>query len=200
MKNGISNNRYLEVGPDIGLVAREIAKINPPEHITFIEPNQSVRKELLASVSSIKSVEVVGFIESMHESSFDLIAGIHVYDHLLKPLNDLHKLRKNVALGGQLAIVVHDEKSVLRNLLRRKWPPFCLQHPQLFNPETLAKMLRYSGWQLEEIGKSTNWYHLQHFVKMGAGVLGLPIGLSKAAPNIEVPIKLGNIISISRAV
>ncbi len=200
MKNGISNNRYLEIGPDIGLVAREIVNINPPKHITLLEPNQSVRQELLSNVNSIESIEVVDFLEEMQESNFDLVTGIHVYDHLINPLEDLKQLRKKVLLGGHLAIVVHDEKSILRNLLHRKWPPFCLQHPQLFNSKTLEHILRESGWELIAIDKSTNWYHLQHFVKMGAGVLGLPIGFSRLTPNIEVPIKLGNVTSLSRAV
>jgi len=200
MKNGISNNRYLEVGPDIGLVAKEILKINPPKHVTFLEPNQSVRQELLTNVSSIKSIEIIDFLGGMQETNFDLVTGIHVYDHLINPLEDLRQLRKKVPLGGHLAIVVHNEKSVLRNFLRKKWPPFCLQHPQLFNPKTLENILRESGWGLEEVGRTTNWYHLQHFVKMGAGVLGLPAGLSRLTPNIEVPIKLGNIITLSKAI
>lgn len=200
MRPGVSNNRYLEVGPDIGLVAKEVVKLNSPQHITFLEPNQSVKAELLANVSGVESIEVVDFIESMEETNFSLVAGIHVYDHLLKPLHDLQELRKNVSDGAHLAIVVHNEKSTLRKLLNSKWPPFCLQHPQLYNPETLREILKLAGWKVISTEKSTNWYHLKHFVKMGAGVLGLTTKLSKLAPNIEVPIKLGNMISLSEAI
>jgi len=200
MRPGVSNNRYLEVGPDIGLVAKEVVELNSPQHITFLEPNQSVKAELLANVSGVESIEVVDFIESMGETNFSLVAGIHVYDHLLKPLHDLQELRKNVSDGAHLAIVVHNEKSTLRKLLNSKWPPFCLQHPQLYNPETLKEILRLAGWRVISTERSTNWYHLKHFVKMGAGVLGISPVLAKLAPNIEVPIKLGNMISISEAI
>ena len=200
MRPGVSNNRYLEVGPDIGLVAKEVVKLNSPQHITFLEPNQSVKAELLANVSGVESIEVVDFIESMEETNFSLVAGIHVYDHLLKPLHDLQELRKNVSDGAHLAIVVHNEKSTLRKLLNSKWPPFCLQHPQLYNPETLKEILRLAGWRVISTERSTNWYHLKHFVKMGAGVLGISPVIAKLAPNIEVPIKLGNMISISQAI
>ena len=200
MRPGVSNNRYLEVGPDIGLVAKEVVKLNSPQHITFLEPNQSVKAELLANVSGVESIEVVDFIESMEETNFSLVAGIHVYDHLLKPLHDLQELRKNVSDGAHLAIVVHNEKSTLRKLLNSKWPPFCLQHPQLYNPETLKEILRLAGWRVISTERSTNWYHLKHFVKMGAGVLGISQVISNLAPNIEVPIKLGNMISISQAI
>ena len=200
MRPGVSNNRYLEVGPDIGLVAKEVVKLNSPQHITFLEPNQSVKAELLANVSGVESIEVVDFIESMEETNFSLVAGIHVYDHLLKPLHDLQELRKNVSDGAHLAIVVHNEKSTLRKLLNSKWPPFCLQHPQLYNPETLKEILRLAGWEVISTERSTNWYHLKYFVKMGAGVLGISQVISNLAPNIEVPIKLGNMISISQAI
>jgi hypothetical protein len=200
MRPGVSNKRYLEVGPDIGLVAKEIVDLYTPEHITFLEPNQSVRTELLSNVSAVKSTEVVDFIESMQESKFTLVAGIHVYDHLINPLRDLVELRKNVDAGAHLAIVVHNEKSGLRRVLKSKWPPFCLQHPQLYNPNTLKEILGTAGWKVVSSAKSTNWYHLKHFVRMGAGVLGLPTGLSKVVPNVEVPIKLGNMICLAEGV
>lgn len=200
MRPGVSNSRYLEVGPDIGLVAKEIVNLNSPQHITFLEPNQSVKAELMANVSGIESIEVVDFIESMQEKNFSLVVGVHVYDHLLKPLHDLQELRKNVSPGAHLAIVVHNEKSTLRKLLNSKWPPFCLQHPQLYNPETLREILNLAGWKVISTERSTNWYHLKHFMKMGAGVLGISPAISKLAPNIEVPIKLGNMISISQAI
>lgn len=200
MKLGVSNTRYLEVGPDIGLVSKEIIRIRLPEHVTLLEPNLSVRDELIQNVNLVPSIEVIGTLEEMTQSNFNLVTGIHVYDHLLNPLSDLRKLRINVVNGGHLAIVVHNEKSLLRYILRKKWPPFCLQHPQLYNPTTLTKILQLSGWRLEAIGKSINWYHLQHFVRLGAGVLGIPLGVSRITPNIEVPIKLGNFSSLSKAI
>ena len=200
MESGVSNKRYLEVGPDIGLVAKEIVDLSTPEHITFLEPNQSVRSELLANVSKVRSIEIVDFIESMRESKFTLVAGVHVYDHLLNPLKDLKELRKNVDPGAHLAIVVHNEKSGLRHILKSKWPPFCLQHPQLYNPNTLREILGNSGWRVVSSGKSTNWYHLKHFVRLGVGVLGFSPEVSRIIPNFEVPVRLGNMITISQAI
>jgi hypothetical protein len=199
MKPGVSNRRYLEVGPDIGLVSKEIIEIRLPDHVTLLEPNLSIRDELKQNVKLVSSVEVIGSIEEMTHTNFNLVAGIHVYDHLLNPLRDLRELRKNVVDGGHLAIVVHNEKSILRKILRKKWPPFCLQHPQLYNPTTLTKILQLSGWRVEAVEKSVNWYHLQHFVRLGAGVLGIPVGVSRIAPNMEVAIKLGNFSTLSEA-
>ena len=78
-----SNKRYLEVGPDIGLVANQIVKISKPEFVSFLEPNRSVRAELLESVAGVESKEVVDFIDELVTKDFSLIVGVHVYDHLL---------------------------------------------------------------------------------------------------------------------
>jgi len=53
----VSNRKYLEVGPDIGLVAHQIVKLAKPESISFIEPNHSTRPELLESVAIVPGVE-----------------------------------------------------------------------------------------------------------------------------------------------
>jgi hypothetical protein len=199
-RKNTSNKRYLEVGPDIGLVANQIVKINKPEFVSFLEPNRSVRAELLESVAVVESKEVVDFIDELVTKDFSLIVGVHVYDHLLDPVGDLANLRTRVEIGASLSIVVHNESSLLRKLMGPKWPPFCLQHPQLFNPKTQKKLFAKSGWELLEVKRSTNWYHMKYFVSMVASILGLSTSISKVFPNIEFPIRLGNTISMAKAV
>ena len=199
-RKNTSNKKYLEVGPDIGLVAHQIVKIAKPDAISFIEPNRSTRAELLESVNTVDSVEVVDFIEELSGKDFSLIVGVHVYDHLLDPVGDLTELRRRVNSGASLSIVVHNEASLLRKLMGPKWPPFCLQHPQLFNPKTQEKLFAKSGWQLLEVKRSTNWYHMKYFVSMVASILGISTAISKIFPNIEFPIRLGNTISIAKAI
>jgi hypothetical protein len=195
-----SNKRYLEVGPDIGLVANQIVKINKPEFVSFLEPNRSVRAELLESVAAVESKEVVDFIDELVTKDFSLIVGVHVYDHLLDPVGDLANLRTRVEVGASLSIVVHNESSLLRKCMGPKWPPFCLQHPQLFNPQTQKKLFGKSGWELLEVKRSTNWYHMKYFVSMVASILGLSTSISKIFPNFEFPIRLGNTISMAKAI
>ena len=196
----VTNRKYLEVGPDIGLVAHQIVKIAKPEAISFIEPNHSTRAELLESVSGIEAIEVVDFIEELSGRDFSLIVGVHVYDHLLDPVSDLKEIRQRVNVGANLSIVVHNESSMLRKLMGSKWPPFCLQHPQLFNPVTQRNLFKRSGWQLLEVKRSINWYHMKYFVSMVASILGISTSISKIFPNIEFPIILGNTISIAEAI
>lgn len=197
LQDGVIGDAYLEVGPDIGLVSKEVVTLGSPKRISFIEPNLAVRQELLDSASGVASVEVVDFIENLQDTDFTLIVGVHVYDHLLDPIQDLKKIHACAGVGAHLSIVVHNEKSVLRKTLKAKWPPFCLQHPQLYNPKTLGKLLENSGWSARKIEKSTNWYHLKYFIGMGFSVLGIKDRISRYLPDVEFPIRLGNLICLA---
>jgi hypothetical protein len=197
LRDGVSSATYLEVGPDIGLVSRNVIALQTPKRVSFIEPNQSVRKELIESSSKVSLIEVVDFIENLQNDDFTLIVGIHVYDHLLDPIQDLINLQKRANNQAHISIVVHDEKSLLRKALRAKWPPFCLQHPQLYNRRTLENLLSMSGWSVKAIEKSTNWYHLRYFIRMGLSVVGVRDFLSRLLPNFEFPIRLGNLICLA---
>lgn len=198
LQKGVSSAAYLEIGPDIGLVSRKVIELQKPERVSFVEPNLAVRQELLRNVGEIDSIEVVDFIGSLVNKDFTLLVGVHVYDHLLDPVGDLKELLGRSKANAHLSIVVHDETSLLRRVMKAKWPPFCLQHPQLYNPETLEKLFRSSGWQLVIINKSTNWYHLQYFMKLGLSIVGAKDLFSRFMPNVEFPIRLGNLIALAQ--
>ncbi|MCX6429554.1 MAG: methyltransferase domain-containing protein [Actinobacteria bacterium] len=188
---------FLELGPDIGLVTREVRDTFHPNRVSLIEPNKAVHPELRSNVGQVAALEIVQYLSEVTGSAFELSIGIHVFDHLLFPLQDFRSLARTSSPGAHLGLVVHNEDSLLRKLITKKWPPFCLQHPQLYNPETLAAALSAGGWQLVSIGKSTNYFHLNHIAKMGLGVLGLPNALSRLVPSIETPINLGNMIALA---
>jgi hypothetical protein len=54
-----------------------------------------------------------------------------------------------------------------------------------------------SGWSVKAIEKSTNWYHLRYFIRMGLSVVGVRDFLSRLLPNFEFPIRLGNLICLA---
>lgn len=191
--------KFMEIGPDIGLVANSVDKSFEIVEAYLVEPNKTVHNQLEMSMPRSKSVKVVEYLNQISSADSNLVIGVHVYDHLLHPVEDLVELRSKSATDASLVIVVHNEQSRLRFLMKKSWPPFCLQHPQLYNPETLSSLLSISGWQLTEVKKSTNWYKARHFAEMGLGVLGLPKSISRIFPKVEIPLKLGNIISISKA-
>lgn len=191
-------DNYLEIGPDIGLVAREIRETFDIQDLAMIEPNKVVHNELKENISH-ERVKVYEKISELSSSvMFDLVAGIHVYDHLLDPVKDLLEIRTHAIGEANLLIVVHNEDSVLRKVMKSKWPPFCLQHPQLYNADTLGKLLAKAGWHLQYVSKSRNWWNLDHFAKVASEIVGIPAGWSKIFPAVEFPIKLGNIIALAK--
>jgi len=198
LQDNVKSDAYLEVGPDIGLVVRKIVSLKSPKKVSFVEPNTSVKLELIESVKEVLGIEIVDSIENLKNGDFTLIVGIHVFDHLLDPMKDLTALQQRANKTAHISIVVHNEKSMLRKLLNTKWPPFCLQHPQLYNPKTLENLLHRSGWTVQKIEKSTNWYHVHYLIRTSLMILGLKDFVSKILPNVEVPIRVGNIISLAQ--
>jgi len=188
---------YLEIGPDIGLVTRSAIGQLKPNKVILIEPNKSVHKELLSNSSSCSEVELIDHVNDLNEQSPDLIVGVHVYDHLLNPLEELIKLNSKSVSGAMIALVVHNEKSLIRKFLDKKWPPFCLQHPQLYNKKTIKQMLELAGWRVVSIQPTINWFSLRHFARMGGGLIGINPRFFCLIPNIQIPFKLGNIICIA---
>lgn len=191
------SNSYLEIGPDIGLVARSVIEQLKPNKVILIEPNRSVHGELLINCGSSAEVTLIDHVDELNEQCPDLIVGVHVYDHLLNPLEELTKIKSKSAPGATIALVVHNEKSLIRKLLGKKWPPFCLQHPQLYNKKTIKKLMVSAGWKIVSIQPTINWFSLRHFVSMGGGLVGINPKFFSLVPNIQIPIRLGNMICIA---
>lgn len=190
--------RFLELGPDIGLVGKEVVHLFAPDSAFMIEPNLAVYAELKKSLFPTKDIHIYRDLQELpKEMEVDMVAGIHVYDHLLDPVGDLKTIRNASMKSAHLLIVVHNENSMLRKMMGSKWPPFCLQHPQLFNPMTLEHLLLNAGWKIREVSKSVNWWHLNHFAKMGSDVVGIPSAWTRFLPKFQFPVKLGNIIALA---
>ena len=198
---GIEN--YVELGPDIGLVAKRISHQYPHARATLVEPNEAVRDQLIFNSSDFREVNVVnelGETLNLSNSDFDLVVGIHVLDHLLNPSETLGRLYDASRINAHLCVVVHNEKSLLRFILGKKWPPFCLQHPQIFNRRSIRKMLNLNGWETIVIRRTKNYFSLRNLFEMLCLITNAPKGIVKIVPNVQVPIKLGNIIVIAKKI
>ena len=196
----ISGNikNFLEIGPDVGLLAKEVVTLANVQKAYMVEPNAVVHKELSQNLGKSKYQEICTDIEKLTENNFDLVIGIHVLDHLLRPKDDLVSISKSSDNLKTSAFIVHNEKSVLRRVLAEKWPPFCLQHPQLYNRKTLRKMLETSNFKDFHFTRTINYFHLNNLSSMLLRILGLPQLLNKLVPRIEMPFILGNIMVTAR--
>lgn len=197
-KNLYKVKSYLEIGPDIGLVSSGIIEKYHPVRSLLIEPNLNIHQVLKENTSNGNEVRIATSLSNIDLFNPDLTVGVHVYDHLLLPSNEIRDIFERSEKNSTIAIVIHNESSFLRKMLNKKWPPFCLQHPQIYNKKTIRKLLMRCGWSEIRVSSTTNWYYLDNLLKLASNIIGLNNKVVSWVPKFQVPIKLGNIIVVAR--
>ena len=191
---------YLELGPDVGMLTEIMATNGGFEKFWLFEPNREVHAALARRLEGRDvqiRTEMLDF-SGIPDQSVSVAALIHVVDHLLDPRETLLRLREKMKPGGVLLVVTHDESSLLARILGNRWPPYCLQHPQLFSPASTGDLLARASFELEAVRKTFNHFPVMHLVKHLFSAYGHHALRVPTANWITVPLKLGNIISLSR--
>jgi SAM-dependent methyltransferase len=191
---------YLELGPDIGLFAGLCAERGRFSRFHLFEPNREVHGALAARLAG-RNVRISADpyrAGALSAASLSIAVLIHVLDHLIDPPEVLRALHKNLAPGGTLFLVTHDEASLAARALGRRWPPYALQHPQLFSRLPLARLLERCGFAVVGSQKTVNYFPVTHLLR---GVFAV-LGLERLAPRFDhpltMPVRLGNIATIAR--
>lgn len=195
-----SGGDYLEIGPDIGLFTEPAVEGHDDALLYLFEPNRAVWPELEARFGAdrCRLLDAMDDYAAVPDATIGMAAMIHVLDHVLEPLALLCQLAAKLAPGGALAIVTHDESSTLARVLGARWLPYCLQHPQLYRPATLAELIGRAGLEVVEQRPTRNYFPLAYLVKHGLATVGLPHHWVPAAPRPALALKLGNLITIAR--
>lgn len=191
-KYGFKGAQILDIGADIGLLGESLQRLNPRITVDAIEPNKSVHSALQNAIGSHGRI-AHSWQDLPSDARYDLITGIHVLDHLIDLKTEVEQLVNHLRPGGQIYFVTHNERSVMRRLLGRRWPPFCLQHPHLFDYRTLRRVFEDAGFGEIRIRRTTNYFSLRHIALVGVQLLGLSQKLPRFVPAIPLPLKLGNI-------
>jgi SAM-dependent methyltransferase len=190
---------YLEIGPDIGLATQAAFSTGTLDRAILIEPNRAVHDELRETTGPVP-VEIAESLDDLQfPAQADNVILIHVLDHLIDPLTYLRDLRRHLAPGALLLAVVHNEASLLRRVLGTRWPPFCLQHPQVFSKETLADLLVAAEFSVVASRPTTNVFPLQHVVRTAASLLGIEGKWTERLPKTKIRLRLGNMMIVARA-
>jgi SAM-dependent methyltransferase len=191
---------FLELGPDIGLFTREAIRAQAFDRHWMVEPNLAVHPALAALLQGKEHVLLANpaQIEQVPDASLALAVAIHVLDHLLEPQKFLALLARKLRPGGSILLVTHDQRSAIARLFGRRWPAYCLQHPQLYAPFSLQGSLERAGFQQVRVRRTVNYfpvmYLLRHFF-FAAGLGRVPLPALEAW---TVGLKLGNIAAIGR--
>jgi len=198
-KHSDLRGEYLEIGPDLGLFLEEAVQRGQFGKYWLFEPNETVRPVLQKIVAQKEHeifTEMLDF-KSLPDHLISTVVLIHVLDHLVDPKAVLVALREKLSASAILLIVTHDEASLLAKLIGRKWPPYCLQHPMLFNPTTIKALLRSAGFDVITVAKVYNHFPAMYLVKHLCWALGLERLSSGTRMGPTIPLKLGNIVSVA---
>ena len=195
----VSGN-FLEIGPDVGYIVGHAAKDPRFEHFYLFEPNKSVHAELGAAAGAKPFTISDGMddLSAVADGSVALAVMVHVLDHLLDPKAMLEQIAKKLKPGGRVAIVTHNERSLLRSVMGKRWPPFCLQHPELYNPQSITRMLNSAGYGKVEVHGSKNYFPLSFMVRQAAYTAGIKFE-RVPLPRTVLGLRLGNIMTIASA-
>ena len=198
--HAVLEGEYLELGPDVGLFAGLCAERGRFTRFHLFEPNRKVHGALAGRLAG-RQVHISGEAYragSLPGASLSIAVLIHVLDHLIDPPEVLRSLHQDLAPGGTLLVVTHDEASLPARALGRRWPPYALQHPQLFAPRPLARLLERCGFSVVGSQKTVNYFPVTHLVR---GVFAV-LGLGHLAPRFDhpftIPVRLGNIATVAR--
>ena len=188
---------WLELGGDIGLLTKHLFDLPGVKNISVIEPNIDVHPDLLKLIDG-RGTTATNWSGLPPTERFNGIVGVHVLDHLLDLGDELDRIKACLNNGGSAFFVTHDESSLLRKSLKSKWPPFCLQHPQLFSPKSISNVLEHKGFSSVKVMKTYNKFTLRHIAEVATNVMGFGSPIVKLIPPLAIRLKLGNIATLSR--
>ena len=137
--------RMLDVGCGNGAMLRSFAAMFPDWLLTGAEQNDRYRDEvsLIPGVQRFHS----GSLGSLDET-FDLIAVVHVLEHVPQPVQFLRQLASKLAPGGKLLIQVPD-------LSKNPFDLLVMDHSSHFVQETLVALARTTGYAVQE--QAADW-------------------------------------------
>jgi hypothetical protein len=181
------------------LFAQRCAQLGRFDRFWLFEPNQTIHAALARRLEGVPHTIHAAMrpTSDVPKASVSTAALIHVLDHLLDPEAFLGDLAEKLEHDGVLLIVTHNTASLLARLLGRRFPPFALQHPQLYSPRAMTRLLDRAGFGVLEITPAVNYFPLMHIVRACFAVLGLPAPPPDVSGPI-IPIRLGNMAVIAR--
>lgn len=191
---------YLEIGPDVGHIVGEAARHGRFDRFWLFEPNAAVHGALRRAAAGTPTTILpdMADLSPVPDGSVGLAVMVHVLDHLLDPLAMVAAIRAKLRPRGTLLIVTHDEQSALRRLLGPRWPAFCLQHPELYNPATIQRLLHAAGYADASVSRSRNVFPIDFLVRQAAQAAGIRLG-ALPLPKRSIGLRLGNILTLATA-
>jgi hypothetical protein len=190
---------FIEVGPDTGLFTKHCVREGKFDEYWLFEPNQGVEAALNETMRGTKYHvirDMFGF-SNVPDNAASIAVMIHVMDHLIDPVQTLRELRFKLKPGGSVMLVTHDESSLLRRVVGGRWPAFCLQHPQIYNFESMVRLFEAAGFRVVKQDRTVNYFPVSFLLKQLMWAFGLKVSSVPRFADIAVGLKLGNMLTIA---
>jgi len=99
-------------------------------------------------------------------SSFDIVCAFQVFDHMSRPNEVVQACRRVLKPGGLALFINHDAGAWTNRLLGERSPIIDVEHTYLYNRETMVRMFRKHGFQVEQVFAVRNSYPLYYWCQM----------------------------------
>jgi 2-polyprenyl-3-methyl-5-hydroxy-6-metoxy-1,4-benzoquinol methylase len=140
-RRGMTGGRLLEVGCAYGFFLDEARGFFDHRRGTDYSPAAFEKARGRAD-----RVDLGGLEQIAPGELFDLIAVIHVIEHIYDPVAFLRECATHLAPGGSIVLATPDMGSFWRPLMRYRWPFFKIpEHVTFFDRHTLKRLLEASG-------------------------------------------------------
>jgi hypothetical protein len=153
IKYHLQNDRHslIEIGAGDGTFLKTVKKFMPHLHMTAVDKDQNTLKSRVQN-----SDENHDSLEQIMGKSiyFDFICLFHVLEHILAPVDFLSKIHE-LMLSHSLLIIevpsIHDPLLSLYNNEAFSKFYFSSQHPYVYSPASLQRLMEYSDFQTIEV-------------------------------------------------
>jgi hypothetical protein len=191
---------YLELGPDLGLLAGLVAKQGHFKRFWMFEPNTAVHGSIRSYLASHEHRVITDMfsLDAVPDGTVSAGIAVHVLDHLSDPRSTLEGLAAKVKSGGIVLFVTHDESSLMARAAGWRWAPYAMEHPQLFRAASITKTLKTAGFETLVVKKTVNHYPFDFLASTALWMFGFANVRLPSFLNFSLPIRLGNILTIAR--
>jgi SAM-dependent methyltransferase len=143
--------RVLDVGCGKGSFLRAFARLHPDWQCVGIEPSRA-EADLARRAGGTEVIEGMFGSVPLETGSFDLIAIMHVLEHVSRPIETLRELHRLLRPGGRAFIEVPNpcDLNMFYDLL-------LFEHLHHFTPETLAWLAVREGFEVMAHERSTSY-------------------------------------------
>ena len=193
-------SRVLEIGCGPGYFLKELLG-QGFDQLRGVEPS----RESVDQSGELSGRIHIGMFESgiFPQAYFDIICAFQMFDHIAQPRQFLKDCRDCLKPQGALFLILHNIKAGPAKVLGANCPMLDIEHPILYNPDTVLKMLEANGFEVQKKFSVLNQYPLIYWLQL----MPLPQGLKKPLLDyfqkvpmgkLSVTLGLGNMGIIAR--